>query len=120
MAYSLQNAIQANQAYQAAHPSQSKDSNIKNEFTIEQVKEEAGCSKFEVVPASISKTGKAFFACGLVRGAISKNLQTQLDAGVIPAMKVLYVDKKEADSFGPAYTGLQLVEDKPREGVISL
>ena len=94
------------------------NSTIKAEFTLEQVKEAAGSTQFKVFPANESH--KCFFACGNLSGCVSHNVEEKLSKGEIPQMKVIAVDKPTADSFGPAFKGLQLVESKSAEGAIIL
>ena len=118
MAFTIQDAIASSKAYREEN-SKSSNSSFLEEYTIEQIKQEANCSVFEVVPPST--TNKCFFICGDISGPVSNNIEKQLFVeGKNPKMKVVLVEKTETDSFGGPWKGLQLVEDKPREGSILL
>ena len=118
MSFTIKDAIASSKAYREEN-SKSSNSSIIEEYTIEQIKQEAGSSIFEVIPPSA--TNKCFFRCGEVSGTVSNNIKTQLfEEGKQPKMKVVLVEKTESDSFGGPWKGLQLVEDKPREGSILL
>ena len=56
------------------------NSNFKESFTVETLKLSQGGEDFNVLPCK-DKPGKCFFACGLIRGAVSQNLTKKINEG---------------------------------------
>ena len=56
------------------------NSNFKETFTVETLKLSQGGADFNVLPCK-EKPGKCFFACGLIRGAVSQNLTKKINEG---------------------------------------
>ena len=54
------------------------NSNFKETFTVETLKLSQGGEKLNVLPCE-EKPGKCFFACGLIRGAVSQNLTKKIN-----------------------------------------
>lgn len=54
------------------------NSNFKETFTVETLKLSQGGADFNVLPCK-EKPGKCFFACGLIRGAVSQNLTKKIN-----------------------------------------
>ena len=54
------------------------NSNFKETFTVETLKLSQGGEDFNVLPCK-EKPGKCFFACGLIRGAVSQNLTKKIN-----------------------------------------
>ena len=58
----------------------SANSNFKESFSIETIKASQGGEGLSVLPCK-DKPGKCFFACGLIRGAVSQKLTDKILAG---------------------------------------
>ena len=56
------------------------NNNFKETFTVETLKLSQGGEDFNVLPCK-DKQGKCFFACGLIRGAVSQKLANKMLAG---------------------------------------
>ena len=53
------------------------NNNFKETFTVETLKLSQGGEDFNVLPCK-DKQGKCFFACGLIRGAVSQKLADKI------------------------------------------
>lgn len=68
-------------------------SSFQQTFTLEEIKAANGGSPI------IRPAGKAFFLCGKIGGYVSKSLQEELDAGVVPEMVVSWVKNETFDGL---------------------
>ena len=57
-----------------------EDGKFKETVSLEVVKASQGGEDFNVLPCK-DKQGKCFFACGLIRGAVSQKLADKMNAG---------------------------------------
>lgn len=82
---------------------QNANSNFKETFTVETLKLSQGGAKLQVIPCK-EKPGKCFFACGLIRGAVSDKLVKKLaDEEQKKTLKPLQVSHVVNDGSDPKF-----------------
>ena len=95
------------------------NNNFKETFTVETLKLSQGGEDFNVLPCK-DKQGKCFFACGLIRGAVSQKLADKILAG--QPYGTLVVSHVVNDGSDPQYPnkfdGLLLQEKGENKGAL--
>ena len=97
----------------------SANSNFKESFTVETIKASQGGESLSVLPCK-DNPSKCFFACGLIRGAVSQKLADKILAG--QPYGTLVVSHVVNDGSDPQYPnkfdGLLLHEKGENKGAL--
>ena len=97
----------------------SANSNFKESFTVETIKASQGGESLSILPCK-DKQGKCFFACGLIRGAVSQKLADKILAGQPYGTLVvsLVVNDGSDPQYPNKFDGLLLHEKGENKGAL--
>ena len=92
-------------------------SEFKETYTVEELKEDQHNAAFQVVPCK-NKPGLCYFACGQIRGSVSKDLMNKLqNKQAIGSVVVSHVVHTPTPEYPEEFDGLMLHEQNTSNAI---